>query len=155
MSAPRVRPSLTSMVRELLRSSGLRCTPAREAVLRLLSREARPLAHSEIAGFPGPAALNRVTLYRTLSTLQDAGLAHRVQDLDGAWRFCAHARRERGCPGGHAHFHCTQCGRMRCLVDQALPWISVPEGARVTAKQLVVYGLCPACAAPRKARAGR
>jgi Fur family ferric uptake transcriptional regulator/Fur family zinc uptake transcriptional regulator len=116
-------------------------------VLRLLSQKDHPLAHSEIAKARGLTTLDRVTLYRTLTALQDAGLVHRVQDLDGAWRFCAHARQGKACPGGHAHFHCTRCGRMRCLTDQALPWISVSEGARVTGKQLVVYGLCPTCAA--------
>jgi Fe2+ or Zn2+ uptake regulation protein len=136
----------------LLKGSGLRCTPARDAVLRFLSQKGHPLAHSEIAKARGLAALDRVTLYRTLTALQDAGLVHRVQDQDGAWRFCAHARQGKGCPGGHAHFHCTQCGRMRCLIDQALPWVTVSEGAQVTGKQLVVYGLCPACAAPRTAR---
>jgi Fur family ferric uptake transcriptional regulator len=155
MSTSRVRPSLFAKVRELLRGSGLRCTPARDAVLRFLSQKGRPLAHSEIAKARGLATLDRVTLYRTLTALQDAGLVHRVQDQDGAWRFCAHARQGKGCPGGHAHFHCTQCGQMRCLTDQALPWISVSDGAQVTGKQLVVYGLCPACAAPRTARKGR
>ena len=147
MSASRVRPSLPSRVRESLKSAGLRCTPARDAVLSLLSQKGHPLAHSEIAKARGLATLDRVTLYRTLTALQEAGLVHRVQDLEGAWRFCAHARLGKGCPGGHAHFHCTRCGRMRCLTDQALPWISVSEGAEVTGKQLVVYGLCPACAA--------
>ena len=49
MSASRVRPSRSSKVRELLKGSGLRCTPARDAVLRFLSQKGHPLAHSEIA----------------------------------------------------------------------------------------------------------
>ena len=85
MSASRVRPSRSSKVRELLKGSGLRCTPARDAVLRLLSQKDHPLAHSEIAKARGLTTLDRVTLYRTLTALQDAGLVHRVQDLDGAW----------------------------------------------------------------------
>ena len=100
---------------------------------------------------PGDPYRERI---RTLP-LQEAGLVHRVQDQDGAWRFCAHARNGKGCPGGHAHFHCTRCGRMRCLTDQALPWVTVSEDEQVTGKQLVVYGLCSACAAPRVTRKGR
>ena len=151
MSASGVRPSLSAKVRELLKGTGLRCTPARDTVLRFLSQKGHPLAHSEIAKARGLAALDRVTLYRTLTALQEAGLVHRVQDQNGAWRFCAHARLGKGCPGGHAHFLCTQCGRMHCLTSQALPWITVSDGSLVTGKQLVVYGLCPACAA-RKGR---
>ncbi len=145
MTAPRT-PSAASSCRRLLQASGLRCTPARDAVLAYLSRQGRPLAHSEIARARGLAALDRVTLYRTLTALQDAGLVHRVQDQEGAWRFCAHVRRGRRCPANHPHFQCTRCGRMRCLTAQTLPWISVRDGERITGKQLVVYGLCAACA---------
>ncbi len=145
MPVARPRPA-ASPRRELLRASGLRCTPAREAVLAHLSRRGRPLAHGEIARARGLAALDRVTLYRTLGALQDAGLVHRVQDQEGAWRFCAHVRDGRRCPANHPHFQCTRCGRMRCLTGQALPWVEAGAGARVTGKQFVVYGLCAACA---------
>jgi len=133
--------------RELLRSSGLRCTPARDAVLAFLARQGRPLAHREIARARCLAAIDRVTLYRTLTALAEAGLVHRVQDGTGAWRFCAHVRNGRRCPANHPHFQCTRCGRMRCLTDQTLPRVAVRARERVTGKQLVVYGLCSACAA--------
>lgn len=152
MPPSRPRPATASPRRELLKASGLRCTPARDAVLAFLSRQGRPLAHSEIARARGLAALDRVTLYRTLTALQDAGLVHRVQDQEGAWRFCAHVRRDHGCPGNHAHFQCTQCGEMRCLQGQELPWVSIPPGALVIGKQFLIYGLCPACA---RAQSGR
>jgi Fur family transcriptional regulator, ferric uptake regulator len=147
MPPSRPRPATASPRRELLKASGLRCTPARDAVLAFLSRQGRPLAHSEIARARGLAALDRVTLYRTLTALQDAGLVHRVQDHEGAWRFCAHVRHGRRCPADHPHFQCTRCGRMRCLTDQTLPWVSVRGKERITGKQLVVYGLCAACSA--------
>ncbi len=131
--------------RDLLRSAGLRCTPAREAVLAHLARQARPLAHRELARARALAALDRVTLYRTRAALQEAGLVHRVRDQAGAWRFCAHVRRGERCPANHPHFLCTRCGRMRCLTGQTLPWITVRGGERITGKQLVVYGLCRGC----------
>ena len=117
-----------------------------------LSRTGRPLAHSEIAKAKGPAELDRVTLYRTLAVLEDAGLVHRVQDSDGSWRFCAHVPVKKGCPGNHAHFQCTRCGEMQYLASQALPWIPVPDGALVIGKQFLIYGLCSTCAATRSAR---
>ena len=149
---PASRPRAAPSRRELLRSSGLRHTPARDAVLAYLARQGRPLAHREIARARVLAALDRVTLYRTLTALQDAGLVHRVQDQDGVWRYCAHVRRGRGCPANHPHFQCTRCSRMRCLADQELPWVAVSARERVTGKQLVVYGLCAACAARQSAR---
>ena len=133
-------------IRELLKQSDLRCTHAREAVLRLLCDARRPLSHEQIAAAPNMERLDRVTLYRTLAALQEAGLAHRVQGKDGVWHFCAHATHEDGCPGNHPHFLCLRCGRMRCLSDQSLPWVAVDEGERVIGKHLVVYGACSACA---------
>jgi len=141
----RATPKLEARIRELLNGSGLRSTPARQAVLRQLSRKGRPLSHGEIAAAGATTGLDRVTLYRTLAKLQDAGLVHRVQDHKGAWRFCAHVRLASGCPGNHAHFQCTRCGLMRCLADQSLPWITLPDSSLVLGKQLLVYGLCPAC----------
>jgi Fur family ferric uptake transcriptional regulator len=134
---------------ELLQVAGLRRTKAREAVLSLLCQAERPLAHHEIAGRPEAEGLDRVTLYRTLGSLQRAGLVHRVQGVDGVWRFRAHPGERVECPGNHPHFLCLSCGAMSCLDGQALPWVSVPEGTEVRGKQLVVYGRCRRCAAAR------
>jgi len=132
-------------IRKLLRGSALRCTPAREAVLRLLYDACRPLAHGQIATAPGMEEVDRVTLYRTLAALEEAGLLHRVQGKDGGRHFCAHPPHGDGCPGNHPHFLCDKCGQIRCLNDQALPRITVAAGERVMGKQLVAYGICSAC----------
>lgn len=152
MPRTRVGPPFPSRVREALKGSGLRFTPVRADVLGHLSARGRPLSHGEIARARGTAGLDRVTLYRTLAALEGAGLVHRVQDHDGAWRFCAHVRPAGGCPGNHAHFQCTRCGRMRCLAEQALPWVEVPKDSLVIGKQFLIYGLCPACARAGQAR---
>ena len=89
--------------------------------------------------------VDRVTVYRTLGTLNDAHLLHAVTGTDGVGRFQAHDLSGPGCPGDHPHFLCTVCGAMRCLHDQHLPWVQVPEGATVEGKQFVVYGRCAAC----------
>jgi Fur family ferric uptake transcriptional regulator len=137
----------------LLHDAGLRCTVAREAVLRRLAAAARPLAHHEITAQAGTRGLDRVTLYRVLSSLLEAGLVHRVQDPAGVWRYCAHDRARGACPSNHPHFHCTRCGRMHCLADQALPRVTVPRGAQVLGKQFVVRGWCAACARAAATRA--
>lgn len=138
----------SARVPDLLRASGLRCTPQRTSVLRVLVRARRPLSHGQLAEALGAGEIDRVTLYRTLAALQEAGLVHRTQDDRGVWRFGAHAARRGACPGDHPHFACTKCGGMRCLEDQALPWITVSKGELILGKQLVAYGVCARCAAP-------
>lgn len=133
-----------------LRAVGLRRTHARQIVLDVLCSAGRPLSHQEIAGQPETGFLDRVTLYRTLTTLQKVGLLHRVQGVDGIWRFGADRRGAAKCPGNHIHFLCVECNQMSCLPEQPLPWITAPEGAQIHGKQLVVYGLCPECAAQEK-----
>ena len=127
----------------------LRPTEARLSVLRTLFGAGRPMTHGEVQERLDEAT-DRVTLYRTLATLERAGLVHRVQGTDGAWRFCAHRPDVEGCPGDHPHFLCLDCGLMICLTGQSLPHVDVPQGCSVAGKQLVVYGLCPTCRAEGK-----
>jgi Fe2+ or Zn2+ uptake regulation protein/uncharacterized protein (DUF4213/DUF364 family) len=130
---------------ELLKKAGLRRTWTREVVLEALNRVDRPLSHQEIAGEAGLGGIDRVTLYRTLATLQRAGLLHRIQGVDGIWRYRGHDSRPGRCAGNHIHFLCLKCGRMSCLPEQPLPWVKEPDGAEVFGKQLVVYGRCAGC----------
>ena len=128
-----------------LRDAGLRRTQARQVVLDLLAKVPRPLSHQEIARRKAVRELDRVTLYRTLTTLQEAGLIHRIQGVDGVWRFGAHRAEAGRCGGDHIHFLCLDCNRMTCLPEQPLPWVQAPDGAEIAGKQLLVYGRCAAC----------
>ncbi len=130
---------------QLLNAAGLRSTKARGLVLETLNKANRPLSHQEIAAEPEIGGMDRVTLYRTLTTLNKAGLLHRVQGIDGVWRFRGHRSRSGKCGGDHIHFLCLECGQMSCLPEQPLPWVKEPDGAEVFGKQLVVYGRCAAC----------
>lgn len=128
-----------------LRAAGLRRTPARVAILTRITVLARPLSHAELLAEPDLQELDDITLYRTLNTLVDARLVHRVHGIDGVWRYCAQPLDARGCPGNHAHFLCTSCGRMTCLNDQPMPRVNAPEGASVEGRHLVAWGRCTAC----------
>ncbi len=142
-------------IRELLKVSGVRGTPGRISVLRVLVNTGRPMSHSQISEKLGGDPMDRVTLYRTLAALQGAGLVHRVQGKDAIWHFCAHAPGTVGCPGNHPHFLCLQCGGMRCLSGQSLPRIAVDSGDEVMGKQFVVYGRCAKCSRGRRLESGR
>ena len=136
----------------LLRETGVRATPVREAVLGTLLDAGTPLSQKDLAATPGLERVNKVTLYRTLEILANAGIAHRVIGIDGEWRFCSHAPEGGRCTGNHPHFLCLNCGRMACLRDQTMPRVNVPEGYDIEGKQLIVYGICPEC---REMGAGR
>jgi Fur family ferric uptake transcriptional regulator/Fur family zinc uptake transcriptional regulator len=130
-----------------LRAAGLRRTPARLAVLAQIEQQARPLAHAELLALPDLAQLDDITLYRTLAALVEAGLAHRVLGTDGVWRYGAPPAGHPGCPGNHAHFFCSACRAMACLPDQPIPRITLPPGAAVDGRHLLVFGRCAPCVA--------
>ena len=136
--------AMSSDASALLEVAGLRSTEVRRRVLSAMLDAGRSLSHRELADLL--TDFDRVTIFRTLKRLKEAGLAHGVQGIDGISRYFVNLGRSEGCPGGHPHFLCLDCGRMSCLADQAMPRIAVPRGAEVRGKQLLVYGLCSTCA---------
>ncbi len=145
---------MTPDASEKLRAARLRRTPARVAVLARVEALARPVTHGDLRGEAALAAVDDVTLYRALAALVEAGLVHRVHGIDGAWRYCAQPRGVTGCPGNHAHFLCTTCGGMTCLLAQAMPRVEVPAGSAVEGRHFLVYGRCGACVTSATLTAG-
>jgi Fur family ferric uptake transcriptional regulator len=125
----------TGPIRERIRAVGLRSTAARIAVLRILSETKTPLSHADVAEKLAPAGFDRVTVYRNLVELADAGLANRVDLGDHTWRFevrgeavdAAHQHTTE-----HPHFVCVDCGEVSCL-----PGVSVSVNATSESKSPV------------------
>ena len=132
-----------------LRRHGLRATPAALAVLDALDQAATPLSHDAIAAqLAASAPIDRVTLYRILDRMTCAGLIHRFQGPDRAWRFSSNAE------GSTASiFACTRCHSVAPLpADPALPKALAQmqhqlreQGATSLATEITVHGLCPRC----------
>jgi Fur family ferric uptake transcriptional regulator len=136
-----------SQARKRLLDAAVRATPAREHVLDILLAAPRALSHQEIEAAARAQGLDfdRVTLYRVLDWLVTQGLAHKIEGRDRVWRFNAVTVTET--EHGHAHFHCTRCGKVFCL-EQMQPSfaLSLPAGFRFEKAELTVQGLCPSCA---------
>ena len=94
---------------------------------------------------PELVGMDAITLYRTLAALEEVRLVHRVFGVDGVWRTCAQPEGQ-GCPGNHAHFLCSSCGQMACLLDQPMPRVEAPEGSTIAFRHFVAVGRCAACA---------
>lgn len=148
----------------LLRHAGLRVTGIRLEVLGVLARTqsahpGRTMLATEVAGSLPDA--DRVTVYRTLGTLVDAGIAHRVDVGDRLFRFGltdhAHCRGEAH-DHEHPHLVCDACGVVQCL-DNALVTIQPRAGGQpgrwqnIRQQDVTLHGTCarcgPAAAAPR------
>ena len=127
----------------LIRRTGARATPARIRVLQLLQAAPAALTSHEIEQSIGDLVLDRVTLYRVLDWLSDAGLANKAADARGVFRFSA------ANPDGehlaHIHLRCTGCGGVFCLDVTPPPPPVLPQGFRFGGMALDVRGECPSC----------
>jgi Fur family ferric uptake transcriptional regulator len=169
-ASPASRPDPRAQARELLQAANQRVTPARVEVIAILaaSREAldaatvadrlqhaphsRPRSASKASA--RPASIDRVTIYRTLTTLVDAGLAHRIDAGDRVFRYsltdhsnCDHNQHRHE----HPHIVCDACGTVECLTDAqviiktstASP--SLAQRFRVRAQEVTLRGTCDRC----------
>lgn len=114
----RLQPTPLDVLRDRLRSAGLRCTAARLTVLQHLVDNHGPKTHAEVCDALADRGFDKATIYRNLTELTEAGMLARVELGDHVWRF--ELRRADGAGGheeSHPHFVCTSCGEVSCLDD--------------------------------------
>lgn len=131
----------------LLRGAGLRATAARIAVVRELSRQARPASHGEVVDALGDLGFDQSTLFRCLNELADAGLVARLDLGDHVRRFELTETTAGGGPG-HPHFMCTACGTLSCLSGYNVSVSPKPGGSATPigeVSEVLVRGICADC----------
>jgi Fur family ferric uptake transcriptional regulator len=142
--------------REVLRRASLRVTAMRLTLISHLAASRHPSTAQKLfddlcaaAKRSKAAEPDRVTVYRTLNTLVEAGLAHKVDPGDRVFRFSLtdHAR----CEGEHhhhehPHFVCDDCGTVECLDGERVV-IKGPGSTKRRVKQdgVVLHGTCGSC----------
>ena len=132
-------------VLQQIREKGLKATPARLDVIKVLGSTHLAYAHADLEG--QFAEMDRVTLYRVLKDFEDAGLVHKIIDIQGVTRFalCRHS-----CPGehhtdDHVHFNCQSCHKMYCWEQVHTPHVAMPKGFTALGLHTLIYGLCDEC----------
>ncbi len=135
--------------KEILHQYGLKVTNARVKVLHVLMQSQVALSHGDIFSRINGNGLDKVTLYRTLSSFVNAGLAHKVATEDRTWLHALHMPEERD-EGveDHAHFVCDTCERIYCLplVTEAAAAVPIKEsGFQVKSHEYRLHGTCPEC----------
>jgi Fur family ferric uptake transcriptional regulator len=142
-ASPAVTPSETAALAAQIRGTGARATPARIRVLQILRSAPAALTHHDIERALGALTLDRVTLYRVLDWLVEAGLAHKSTDARGVFRFSVAAAGEHQT---HMHFRCDFCGRVFCLDAPPPTPPHLPEGFSLSRMDLDLRGCCAGCA---------
>jgi Fur family ferric uptake transcriptional regulator len=131
----------------IIRQAGLRVTQPRLAVLQVLTKYARPLSHADLIDALDGQGFDRVTLYRNLNDLADAGIVARTEVGDRVWRFELRSGDDMHA-GGHPHFTCTDCGAVACLPDSVVRINKsgrLPRSVREHSVEVSLRGVCDRC----------
>lgn len=149
-SAPTTEAELTARLRE----RGQRVTPQRLVLHRVLRELDRHVAAEEVlrAAEDRLPSLSLPTVYATLELLEELGAVRRVSTPAGATMYDP-------CPEPHQHLACRACGQLVDLdvpLDAAAAFAAAElRGAHPEHAELVLTGLCPACAAGGAAQRAR
>lgn len=135
-------------VRGLLRSTSLRCTPARIAVLIALRRAKSPQTHADLSNQLVPLGFDKATVFRNLTDLTQAGLVHRTELGDHVWRF--EIRDHQDDESSHPHFLCVNCGSISCLELGVVSESNLKKSAIIgRVSEVLVKGECVTCVASK------
>ncbi|MBD3241620.1 MAG: transcriptional repressor [Chitinivibrionales bacterium] len=127
-----------------IRAAGLRATPQRVAIYReLAGTDTHPdveAVYRRIRRRLPSVSLD--TVYRTLASLESAGLVSRVDPVGGRVRYDANTE-------AHHHFVCTRCGSIQDIPVGPGEPIEAPGGTgsvgRADSVHVHVRGTCRAC----------
>lgn len=138
-------PREADELRKQIRARGLRATPARVAILRLMRSANAALSHAEVIDALGTSARDRATTHRVLVQLANARLLRRIDIGDHVWRFVA----EREAPDEpSAEFVCDACGALEHLDAPKLSVSGhVPRAVASGSIEIRIFGRCDRCAA--------
>lgn len=133
-------------IRKLFKHKGLRVTPQREAIFRLLAgSKAHPTAEHVYQKvqktFP---SISFTTVYKTMQALEESGLLQRFNTGANVYRYDANAH-------PHPHFICLTCGRVDDMKEFPIDLNDCIESAarstpnRLRFVNLHFFGYCPQC----------
>lgn len=130
---------------EKLKTTGVRLTPQRHAILEfLVSVKTHPTVDEIYKAlenrFP---SMSVATIYNNMKVFLEAGLVRELTYGDGASRFDADMT-------DHYHAICKKCGRIEDFdyapIDNIEIRAAEQTGYQVAGHRMEVYGLCPDCA---------
>jgi len=132
--------------KQTLQDFDLRLTPARKAVMEILTGCDKPLTAQEIhdRARDHGHSLGIASVYRTLETLSDLDLIQRIHHPQGCEAFGPALT-------GHKHFLiCTECERMVTFpgwdgLDDYFRVEGEKRGYQVKDHWLQLFGVCPKC----------
>ena len=121
-----------------------RNTPAKEAVLNLLTHKAKAMSQDSIEKNIN-IDIDRATIYRVLNRFCEDGIRHRIVAEVGKQYFAVCIKcDEKKLADHHFHFRCTKCETIECLPNEVQ--FSLEKGYFVESVNCILTGICKDCA---------
>jgi len=135
---------------EILTLHQLRKTPTRLAIVQHLLASTLPLSESDIHD-KMLESYDRITFYRTIQTLMESGVIHRIVADNTTVRYALNycTRKNHQHQNNHIHFYCSQCRKVECLKEVLIQSYPLPDGYTKEECNVVIKGLCKQCAQDR------
>lgn len=130
-------------ITEILKQAGLRITSSRKKIIEILMNSQGALSEIDLEKRLA-AHCDRTTIYRTLHTLLEKGLVHRLVDMDGVNKYVLNTDEDQ-LDEEHAHFKCNHCGTIFCLPESPAQQIDLPKGYSKLDTNFLVIGVCNDC----------
>lgn len=138
-----MKPDPKREIAETLRSHKLKATKPRLAILMTLMKEHGPFTAKEIQKRVRSVGCDLVTIYRSVTQLEEAGIIRRCEFGDGNARY-EYSRADHH----HHHIICKNCRKVEVIEDCHLDEIDKygkKLGYTNVSHSLEFFGLCPHC----------
>lgn len=136
--------SETNTWSDALRKRSLKATPNRISILDAISDYGKAIPYSKIQS--QFLNLDRVTLYRTLNSLAESGLIHKVsvENDESFYAICSSQCTTHEHHHQHVHFKCTRCNEVTCVQSSTLKDLNIP-GYEIDSFEIQAVGICKGC----------
>ena len=130
-----------------LRRHGVRSTPFRIALVQAFEQANVALTQAQLVKILGDDT-DRVTVYRNLRTLMQAGILHEINagTPNPCYALCPPSCGNQEHRHHHVHFLCSYCGGTQCVDTPEPVWPALPRGYQVQSWNLTAEGRCRTCA---------
>ena len=129
---------------QILKQHGIKKTVCRKCIIdKLIESDDTALTENEIKD-AFLDLFDRVTFYRSLKTLEEAKVIHRIVLNNTIVKYALTSQLVLS--KIHPHFHCTYCDKVTCLDSSLLDRnLHLPSGYQVESAQVLLEGTCPDC----------
>lgn len=127
---------------QILKHHNLKNTGCRKFIIGELLHNDSALSEQEMKKVL-PDLFDRVTFYRSLKTLEESNIIHRIVLHDATVKYALN--RDSLPDSDHAHFHCVKCDEVVCLESEVKAPVGLPKGFLFDSAQILFEGTCPSC----------